>query len=682
MKLFNNISLTILLFLFSPTCISQDAKGVQGDDAASGQLGKTRALIIGISKYQYIESLKFADNDANEFAGFLSNNRFWNIAAEDITILKNDKAKCGDIIGELSRLAQISKPGDRIIFYFSGHGDIETITQFKNGYLLANDTYKNNYITGAIPVSFLKEIFVTLLNKEINIFMFTDACRSGNLAGGLKGTEFAASAISSMWKNEIKILSSQPGQLSYEDEKWGNGRGVFSYYLIKGLQGEADQNKDSVITISELERYAGENVTLATANKQQPIFEGPNKFSTPIGRVYPEVKSNRKAGNAFTFSIRNFIADDSCLIYYDLFNKAIEQNSNDGRFVATKVYRNLKSCKPTDDLLYRANSKLMAALLKQTQAILNKSLEQTNPEDKTIYQTGTVLTEQLLLYNDLRSPYENHIKNIRTYMLVMDNITRIDYEEKTSLVKLDKLIDDAIKREPEAAYLYNAKGLLNIKLNRTQTAIRAFQQALIYSPTWDMPKDNLNKYTNASTQQKGNKAIANEKRLTPGIKAGINYSRIQNERGMQSDFKTGLTAGGFLKINVSSNVAVQPEIIYSEEGGKFINPASGAEQQYLFKYFNLPVLLKYSIIKNFGLYAGPQIGYLSGAKLKDKSGTSDIKTLYSSSNISFVAGLYYNIFKGIGAEGRWVTGLQNINKNKGLPSAKTSNAQLSFFYKF
>ena len=133
------------------------------------------------------------------------------------------------------RIAKASNPGDNLLFYFSGHGDVETITQFNNGYLLAYDTYNNNYIAGALPISFLKELFVTLLNKNVKVLLVTDACRSGKLAGGMKGAEFAASAISNMWKNEIKILSSQPGQLSFEGTKWGNGRGVFSYYLVKGL---------------------------------------------------------------------------------------------------------------------------------------------------------------------------------------------------------------------------------------------------------------------------------------------------------------------------------------------------------------------------------------------------------------------------------------------------------------
>ncbi|MEQ1678979.1 MAG: caspase family protein, partial [Chitinophagaceae bacterium] len=248
---------TVLGSVFCLTASSQTPKGLITENKQVVAAGKTRALVIGISKYQYIDSLEYADRDAQMFADYLRQAHFWGIHKDDVTLLINDKAKNGDVITQLARIAQVSQPGDNLIFYFSGHGDVETITQFNNGYLLAYDTYSNNYIAGALPISFLKELFVTLINKNIRIIVVTDACRSGKLAGGMKGSEFVAAAISNMWNTEIKILSTQPGRLSYEGTEWGNGRGVFSWYLIKGLNGEADANNDSLITIAELDMYVG-----------------------------------------------------------------------------------------------------------------------------------------------------------------------------------------------------------------------------------------------------------------------------------------------------------------------------------------------------------------------------------------------------------------------------------------
>src|SRR5438105_3735240 len=111
--------LFLVCILIATSTYSQVSKGVGENNPSEPHTGKTRALVVGISKYQYIESLHYADKDAEEFSHFLSSNHFWNIPSEDIKLLTNENAKCGDVITELSRLVQVSKPGDRVIFYFS-----------------------------------------------------------------------------------------------------------------------------------------------------------------------------------------------------------------------------------------------------------------------------------------------------------------------------------------------------------------------------------------------------------------------------------------------------------------------------------------------------------------------------------------------------------------------------------
>ena len=46
--------------------------------------------------------------------------------------------------------------------------------------------------------------------------------------------------------------------------------GVFSYFVIKGLQGAADANHDGVVDADELIKYVSEQVPMATMNKQHP----------------------------------------------------------------------------------------------------------------------------------------------------------------------------------------------------------------------------------------------------------------------------------------------------------------------------------------------------------------------------------------------------------------------------
>ena len=52
---------------------------------------------------------------------------------------------------------------------------------------------------------------------------------------------------------------------------------IFSYYLMKGLEGEADENKDGTITIGKLQSYLAERVprfAMTMSRKQEPQLTG------------------------------------------------------------------------------------------------------------------------------------------------------------------------------------------------------------------------------------------------------------------------------------------------------------------------------------------------------------------------------------------------------------------------
>ncbi len=265
--------LCLLLLMFTAGNAQVKAPSSSREPAKKQRTGINRALVIGVSSYQHIDSLRFADDDAVEFAGYLLQNKTLQIHPDNLILLTNEKARSGDILAALSSLVDHSDTGDQIFFYFSGHGDVEVTEKDNMGYLLVYDTPKNNYATGGISVAMLQKIFTSISEKGVRLFMVTDACRAGHLAGGAAGVSHTAKAFSAQWKNEIKILSAQPDELSFEGKDWGDGRGVFSFYLVKGMAGYADFNKDSLVTLSELEQYVGLQVSEATKYKQQPVFQ-------------------------------------------------------------------------------------------------------------------------------------------------------------------------------------------------------------------------------------------------------------------------------------------------------------------------------------------------------------------------------------------------------------------------
>ncbi|MEO7924692.1 MAG: caspase family protein [Chitinophagaceae bacterium] len=479
-----------LLFIFFITpcfLFAQDPKGLIVNAPTKLREGTTRALIVGISGYEYIDKLHYADRDAEVFADYLINKSSWNIAPSDITLLTNEKATRGGLITELQRLAILSKPGDRLVFYFSGHGDTETFT--KKGYLLTYDTFSNNYMAGAISVNDLKDVFGALTQDTVSLIIITDACRAGKLAGGKEGIEYTGAALQAMWYNEVKILSTQPNQLSLEGTQWGSGRGIFSYYLVNGMAGAADLNKDSLVTIAELNQYFGQTVVKETDSNQQPIARGPNEYTNVIAnnKMIPGRTRNKPAGNRAGFN-RNFkIPDDSCAFYYRQMNAAITAKKFDRKdpYSAAASYQQLRSCTNDKAFLLGANSLLLSALMNNAQQIVNNSFIGKNFVKENEYTYAIDLFDQVLQYNDLRLPYQQQLTNLKRYLRVLGATL---FNWRSDFTELSLILDSALKDEPEAAYLLSAKGALELRKMNYSAAIQILEKATQMSPGWLVPK--------------------------------------------------------------------------------------------------------------------------------------------------------------------------------------------------
>ncbi|MCH8905372.1 MAG: caspase family protein, partial [Bacteroidetes bacterium] len=231
-------------------------KGVRSpEDDFLGFSGVTRAVIIGISDYLEIDDLQYADRDAREFYWYLRSGSGGYVPESNIRLLQNAQANFGNIWAAFEWLKDESKEGDRVYIYFSGHGDVETLTDAQNGFLLTYNTNKRVYPIGGFPLYMLNSYLNTLSNKEIQVFFIADACRSGKLAGGMDGAYQTSALLKKQIANEIKILSCEPGELSLESAEWGEGRGLFSYHLIRGLQGLADTNHDELVSLLELQIF-------------------------------------------------------------------------------------------------------------------------------------------------------------------------------------------------------------------------------------------------------------------------------------------------------------------------------------------------------------------------------------------------------------------------------------------
>ena len=181
---------------------------------------------------------------------------------------------------------------------------------------------------------------------------------------------------------------------------------------------------------------------------------------------------------------------------------------------------------------------------------------------------------------------------------------------------------------------------------------------------------------NAQTTKKEKRSSAG---VSWGVKAGMNLSNITvTQKSSDENYTSlaGITGGGFASIPLSHSLALQPELNYSNMGTNFSSKGfltiSGKIST---TYLSIPLLAKYTDPKGgFGMYAGPQLSLLTGAKIKSEGKSEDAKDLFKNSDYLAVAGADYTFPAGLHIDFRYQLGLSNVAKDADPGQSIKNNA--------
>jgi tetratricopeptide (TPR) repeat protein len=514
----------LILLLFLSNWGSSQQKGatpVQTPEMPAS--ATTRAVVIGISDYQHpqIPDLRFAHRDAEAFDRFLQSPAGGNLPSGHIKLLLNEQATYGQMVAALDWLLEATREGENAIIFFSGHGDVETRSRNQLGFLLTWDTPAQAYKAGAYPLIYLQDIVQTLsLDRKAKVLVIADACRSGNLAGNqIGGTLLTNANLAQQFANEIKILSCQPNQYSIEGEKWGNGRGVFSYYLTQGLSGNAEGNHDGIITLMELERYLEDFVPVQAAPHQQlPMFSG-NKLgklavvqktvlvsNEPVDDATKIPPSPPSAENPEGQSLAK--ASEASRENYRLFFKAVKEHTffQPPQACADYYYELLAADPVFAPLLSDIQRAYAAALQDEAQQALNALIESDPYEvNRFFFHPERYLHYPDFLQRSIELLGENHysVKSLRSkknffkainFARTLSEPDKIDKEDRVKLhLSAHALLDEAIQLEPTAAYLYYGKCFLYSfqSPSKIDSVLKYCNKALDQAPTWLLPRLNI-----------------------------------------------------------------------------------------------------------------------------------------------------------------------------------------------
>jgi tetratricopeptide (TPR) repeat protein len=471
---------------------SQETRGPKvGNTAPAQASGQTWALIVGVSQYQHIDSLRYADDDALAFYNYLISPAGGSVPKSNIQLLVNEKATFGQLDRALGNLLDFVKPNDRVFVYFSGHGDQETKTIAQRGFLLTHDSFSSNYNSTAFAVIYLQDYIATLSTKnQAQVIMFLDACRAGKLAGSeIGGVQLTGQQLLKQVSNEVKFMACQANEVSLEGQQWGGGRGLFSYHLIRGLQGLADTDQDLKVSLRELERYLEDHVTTEAApTRQNPVLVAADKAVTMSQIDIPTLAAVRDNTKLPTFAAvqgRGFaenvltVADTTAKKWYADFHAAIAQKRlMDTTDAADMYFERLVMVPFLEKLHPFIKREFAAALLEESSKVFGVSLESTNV-GKSVgqYQKSVRYLEKAY-----RLLGKNHFSypNLRAQAFYYKGLIA----ETNNLEEALKNYREAIVADSSFSPAYNDLGRVLLLKKMYKEAQTTFEKGLKYAPQW------------------------------------------------------------------------------------------------------------------------------------------------------------------------------------------------------
>ena len=166
-----------------------------------------------------------------------------------------------------------------------------------------------------------------------------------------------------------------------------------------------------------------------------------------------------------------------------------------------------------------------------------------------------------------------------------------------------------------------------------------------------------------------------------GAKVGGNvshlfYSGDDTNFNDVSKMKLSTHIGGFVEIMLDDFFAIQPELLYSVKGARFIDlEDDDYKSSLVLKYISIPVVGKYYVTKHLDIEIGPQIAYLLSAKsvirgdafqsnYGDEAASVDQKDMLRDFDLGITGGVGYVFDTGFYLNARYNMGVLNAYESK------------------
>ena len=263
------------------------------------------ALVIGISDYREVKDLEYARADAEAFARWLLDA---GVDREHLMLLLDEAGEHAELDGvrsELATLVQVraglgwlrrmAEPDDLVFVYFAGHGypgpdddgdEADGVDEFLVLWDTLNASKEETALRDDEFGAFLDRV------ESDHVMVIFDSCYSGGASRSLSSGARPLGDTFDLFNDfslEGKLVFAAAREDQEALEHAALGHGIFTHFLILGLEGAADLDADYLITAEELDAYVVREVAefarTEKGREQTPEMTGRGEMGIVLGRT-------------------------------------------------------------------------------------------------------------------------------------------------------------------------------------------------------------------------------------------------------------------------------------------------------------------------------------------------------------------------------------------------------------
>lgn len=224
-------------------------------------------LAIGINNYERMPKLSYAVKDMNDFATSVESKKNYPYANVVVKRLYDETAKRQDVEDGLEWLKEVATDKDFSFIYFAGHGLKDERDRF---HFIPSDGNKDRMASTCISASHFIDDYLSIIPGKVVVF--TDACYSGALHLGRRGSVEFMDAVKDMLRaNSDVLFYSATSDDTVAQEAAETQNGIFTKALLEAFSGEGERKSPYVLTTMELQEYLRKRMQVLS-NTQKPNF--------------------------------------------------------------------------------------------------------------------------------------------------------------------------------------------------------------------------------------------------------------------------------------------------------------------------------------------------------------------------------------------------------------------------